>query len=225
MRTSAPLLLAAALFIAAIASQADGRPRTGAFPPVPEALLRASLRLRAGDRVTGAAVAVGKHRALTALHATGDGDALALEVCIAGGKYAWREAAVIARDEAHDLALLETKELFAAWAPIAGRDSLRPGDALIAVGAPMGTALCASAGFLARADAEGHWPNDAEAWQASNAGYFGNSGGPVFDANSGELVGIAVGGVGHFAGGMAPNALFFEPAPRLRAFLHAAGKE
>ncbi|MCK6470415.1 MAG: serine protease [Planctomycetes bacterium] len=225
MRTSAPLILAAVLFVALLASQADGRPRHGAFAPVPKSMLRASLRLRAGGRVTGAAVAIGKHRALTALHATGTGEALAVEVSSPDGGYAWREATVVARDETHDLALLETKEAFGVWAPLAKRDTLRPGDALIAVGAPMGTALCASAGYLARAGAEGHWPNDAEAWQASNAGYFGNSGGPVFDANSGEIVGIAVGGVGHFAGGMAPNALFFEPAPRLRAFLEAAGKE
>lgn len=225
MRTSAPILFAAALFVGLLATQADGKPRHGAFPPVPEAMLRASLRLRAGGQVTGAAVAVGKRRALTALHATGNGEALSVETCGKDGAYAWREAFVVARDEAHDLALLEVKESFAAWAQVPKRDTLRPGSALIAVGAPMGTALCATTGFLARAGAEGHWPNDAGAWQASNAGYFGNSGGPLFDADSGELVGIAVGGVGRFPGGMAPNALFFEPALRLRAFLEAAEAE
>lgn len=208
------------------------------FPSVPAPMLKASHRLvstvkRNGLTVTGHSSAVsvdlarlgyaGSRFLLTAAHcATENGKQLAcLTEVIKDGKKVWVQARVVAFDEEADIALLYADEDMPELAPLSDADLLDLGDALFAIGAPQGTPLTATLGYLADKgypaidNPHGKW------YQGSMAITHGNSGGPVFDANRGSVVGIVTAVVG---APEAPNICLFIPATEINKFIESNAK-
>lgn len=121
-------------------------------------------------------------------------------------------------DQKHDLALLAilpNPELVVARVG----DMPNSGDQAWLVGSPDDLPFTVSTGVIARPL---RWLCDdlecVEYLQASVPAWFGNSGGPLFDAG-GEIIGIANLGRSNGAGGIVPHLLFLAPPTVLADFL------
>lgn len=181
-------------------------------------LLDASMRVKAQQAdnpnayALGSCVYLGDNIVVTAWHVAEGSSAMEVELRKGAG-LVWVKAELIAKDEAHDCALLRLAE-----APdcdgvgILGEDDCAIGDELLCVGGPSGVSgRVATQGWLADkgtdyAESIGHL------WVASNAAFFGNSGGAMYHVQSGKLIGILVAGVGGRSSGMAPNVALFVPS-------------
>ncbi len=121
--------------------------------------------------------------ALTCKHVVGE--APEVQVTLANGESA--KAQVVARDETQDLALLKLDRAGLPAVVFAPAASLKPGQRVAAVGAPLGLKNSVTEGVVGAVDREieGHRYLQIDA--AFNSG---NSGGPVVN-NRGEVVGIA----------------------------------
>ena len=122
-------------------------------------------------------------------------------------------------DEANDLALLEAPEVLTHQAVLGlgAAHSMPIGQPLLAVGAAQGhTPYTATSGFLAAKSSE--LRSGAYLWQGSFMSWFGNSGGAIFDARSGFLVGL-------LTRGDAPNCSYFVPVDTIAGFLEDASRE
>lgn len=98
---------------------------------------------------------------------------------------------VLARDPAHDLALVSVPNIVGFAIERGDARTLRPGDALLAVGHPLGLRDAASFGIVSGTGGVNWMGRPAsELLQADLRLAPGNSGGPVVNA-SGQLVGIA----------------------------------
>ena len=197
-----------------------------AFPGIPRHMLLSAYPLRnIGGNNTGSCFAVGPFTVVTAAHCVdGDGD---FEVEARRGQgFGWVSAKLLKRDKNRDVAVLRLECRLEVTARVAPEDALEVGDALIAVGFP-GPALapCASVGYLAGREKETRHDEDGNLWQTSNAVFFGNSGGPVFDPRSGLVVGMQTRGAGSAFMGLAPNLAYIVSAKTLRKVLKDAGCE
>lgn len=205
------------------------------FPSVPAHMLKSSHRLvssvkKKDSTITshGSAVAVdlsrlgynGNRLLLTAAHCAvenGKQQACLIEV-FKDGKKTWIETKVIAYDEASDIALLYAEEDLPVVAQLADGDLMELGDALFAIGSPQGTPLSATLGYLAEKGIPSIDDPHAGWYQGSNAITHGNSGGPIFDANRGTIIGIVTAVMGSPE---APNITLFIPAPEINKFIKA----
>ncbi len=168
-------------------------------------------------RGTGFVVGDG-NLAITNMHVLPDpetlaGDAareLVVQAREAGGQWNRRAATVIARDRAHDLALLKFEGPSVVPLALAPRERAREGAEIAFMGFPLGGALGFSTvthhGVLAAITGIALPPPNAgglnerairqlregafDIYQLDATAYPGNSGGPVFDVASGEVVGI-----------------------------------
>jgi S1-C subfamily serine protease len=138
------------------------------------------------------------------------GASLALHVRDAKGDLQMRQASVLEVDRMHDLALLRFEG--APVAPMALRDSntVREGQALAFMGFPIGGALgfssvthratvssitaivlpAATGAQLTERSIRSIRDGSFDIFQLDGTAYPGNSGGPLFDADTGEVVGI-----------------------------------
>jgi serine protease Do len=87
-------------------------------------------------------------------------------------------------------------------------EGIEIGDALLTIGSPQSTALSATLGFLAEKGRSNIEDKHAGWFQGSMAITHGNSGGPVFDPNKEDLVGVVTAVLGE-PGKQAPNITFF----------------
>lgn len=188
-------------------------------------LLDASMRIKARQADNpnayslGSCVYLGDGIFVTAWHVAEGSDQMQVELRN-GGTLKWVEAVLIASDTVADCALVRVSELpECEGVGILGEDDCTIGDELLCVGGPSGVSgRIATQGWLADkgtdyADSIGHL------WVASNAAYFGNSGGAMYHVQSGKLIGILVAGVGGRGGGMAPNVALFVPSHFIVAML------
>lgn len=171
-----------------------------------------------------AGVLVEQDRILTALHCVDDatdGHYASYRAWLkTGGDYGsstqrWTR---LRYNQKHDLALLAilpNPEMVAARVgelPVSGAP-------VWLIGSPSGYAFTVSSGVVGRPI---RWFCDdlecVEYLQASVPGWFGNSGGPLFDAE-GEVVGIANWGGDNMFGGIVPHLLFLAPPTVIADFL------
>lgn len=219
------------LFMAATAAAAD------IFPSVPKKMIASTHRLVVDYKSKegtvfehGAAVAVdlskrgipGKNFLLTAEHcvARADKDNVLVEIQRPGKSSVWTKAKVIARDAEMDIAIIATEVDLPDSIEIADDDSLDIGDAVIAIGSPKGQSIASTMGFLSDKGQELTDKKTRNFWQASMAVYHGNSGGGLFDANRGKLVGIVTAIVVDDDGKTAaPNIAEFVGTTQIRKFI------
>jgi hypothetical protein len=121
--------------------------------------------------------------ALTCKHVVGD--AKQVDVTLANGDKA--KATLVAKDDAHDLALLKLDRAGLPAAVFAAPGNLKPGARVAAVGAPLGLTNSVTEGVVSALDRE---VNGQKYMQIDAALNSGNSGGPVVD-DHGNVVGIA----------------------------------
>jgi len=93
------------------------------------------------------------------------------------------------------------------------------GSPVIAVGCPIGTTPAAKMGTLVSVDPEVCTPVKCQIWQADVPFYFGNSGGPLFDAESEVVIGSLVAGLGAKEGQLVPNLALVIPCIEIRKML------
>jgi len=134
-----------------------------------------------------------------------------------GTEFVWITATVLAFDISRDLALLLLDRDLDSVAKLAKKDNIKRGDKLFAVGSPGGSALTPTPGYLASKEREIEGMKEGW-WQASFPISPGNSGGPVWDPNRKEIVGVLTGGQTSFYG-ISPNVGFFASFPSLEKFL------
>ncbi len=177
---------------------------------VPDALLAAVYRIQVdgiGDvSWRGSGVAVGPDLIMTAAHVADGAVKIFVGVRDENGVEAMVEAEVLVclDQDAVDLAVLRVPGAKLAHVELAPAEEIRVGMPILSMGSPAGQSpLTCSLGWLAAA------PPDAALWQGSCAIFFGNSGGPVFDANTGKLIGINVQGRGSPGAGIAANVNIF----------------
>lgn len=180
----------------------------------------------------GSGVFVGPRTILTAFHvitrdAEDDGEDVRFEAKIevevhrnVNGIEAtiWLPCRVAKHDSNFDLALLVTDDDLPFVAPIAQKMP-EIGSAVFIVGSPAGASpTTASFGYLASRGGTG--PDELPFLAESSAScFFGNSGGGVWNANTGELIGVLVRvRMSPFAG-VAPNGSLFVPLPHLKTLL------
>lgn len=200
------------------------------FPSIPKAMIQATHRLKSdskGSTSWGACVAVdltsmslpGKRYLLTAAHCVGPN--VSVEIITADGKE-WVGAKPVAVDLDKDIALMVCEKDLPVFVVMSADTDI--GDAVIAIGTPRATVLTATIGFLADKGFKSSGPRTS--WfQASNAVTHGNSGGPVFDANKGHLIGIITAVVADIdrAGNTvseAPNIALLVGEPEIESFIN-----
>lgn len=128
----------------------------------------------------------------------------------------WLTCKIVAVDKDRDLALLEAPEEI----PVVFKLGAEPeiGTPVVHSGCPVGTVPSAALGFLTSKDPEGPLALRCKIWQASVPFFSGSSGGPVFDAETGNVIAILVAGISS-NGSMVPNLAFIIPVFEVRHFL------
>ena len=167
-----------------------------AFPSVPKEMLKATHKLKGTSTKSiswGTCVAIdlssyglpGKKYLLTAGHCVSPN--ISIEIVDTDGSKIWVDAKAIALDKNKDMAILLCERDLPVQAVLSDTTDL--GDAVIAIGNPRGTMLSANIGFLADKGFKSS-VGKTSWYQASCSVTHGNSGGPVFDANNGTIIGI-----------------------------------
>ncbi|HEY3320527.1 MAG TPA: serine protease [Planctomycetota bacterium] len=128
----------------------------------------------------------------------------------------WTRCRVTAYDKKLDLCLLQCDSDLDYLCSLERRE-LSIGDPLLVVGSPAGVPICASRGQLVSKDP----PVSGKLWEARAKFWHGNSGGPVFDAAKGTIVGVAVAGVQDQTGDMARDVALFTPTKEVRNFVQS----
>ena len=144
------------------------------------------------------------------------------ELEIEVGKNLWAPCKVIALDVHRDLCLLESSVRMPVMSKLCSVEDIRfvgeVGEGVVIVGCPKGVPPCISRGILTDKD-----PAVAGVrWQAAAQFNHGNSGGPVYDAKTGKVIGVAVAGISDGFGDMRPDTALFAPFTEVRSFLDVA---
>ena len=207
----------------ALATAALGQGPGAAFAALPELIARTKpsvLPVGGFDALAsprfvfrGTAFIVGDgHLAVTNAHVVADAKIKqwALQMPPAGGGPSWRMAEVVARDAAHDLALLRVEGDPLPPLPLGAREGVREGQAVALMGFPIGGVLgfrpvthraivssiaaivlpAATASQLGQRAVAQIRAGGFDIYQLDGTAYPGNSGGPVLHADSGEVVAV-----------------------------------
>lgn len=166
-------------------------------------------------RGTGFAVAAGNH-AITNAHVlpdpseSQDGMALAVQVRMPGQGWSQRSATVLEADRVHDLALLRFDGPPVQALSLRDSATVREGQSVAFIGFPIGGILgfspvthrgivssitpavlpAPTSRQLSEASIRGIRAGSFDIFQLDATAYPGNSGGPLFDPDSGEVVGV-----------------------------------
>lgn len=133
------------------------------------------------------------------------------------GDKTWVRCTVAALDKEHDLCLLQSEvDLPVISELAAAEDKLSVGSPVVVVGCPLGTSPRVSPGAVTSVSSHDYL------WRATAAFNHGNSGGPVFDAETNTVIGVAVAGVYGPNGDMDPMVALFAPIGTVRDFLRSA---
>ena len=132
----------------------------------------------------------------------------------------WVNCRILSVTRVYDLCLLECDEDIPVISRLAS-GKVNIGEPLLVVGCPLGVPPQVSAGYLRNKDP---LVNERyhRVWEAIAAFNHGNSGGPVFCASHGTIVGVAVAGVRVGGGGpqdMDPGIALFTPYYCVKHFL------
>jgi len=131
------------------------------------------------------------------------------------GKSSWTVCKVVAVDQKRDLCLLRAGADIPVLSKLCGKEEQKIGETVMIVGCPSGVPPCVSIGKLTDKT-----PNvEGKLWEAAAKFYHGNSGGPVFDALNGQVIGVAVAGVSNGRGDMQRDKALFSPAGEIRNFI------
>lgn len=172
----------------------------------------ATVRIKVNGRICGSGVAVHKRFIATAYHVV-DGnpekiDRIDVEIhSIAHRATIDIHAVLVEKNEMNDSAILMTDDEIPNWVDMVENPTVNVLDTTVMFGAAAGGPIVTSVGFFSSFTSEdvGNW-----LWLCSNSCYFGCSGGPIFDANTGQLIGLVHAVyVGRY--GLAPNATIFIP--------------
>lgn len=139
----------------------------------------------------------------------------------AGGAKTWTRCRVVAVDKKRDLCLLKCESTVPQLCKLASKGVGAVGDSVAIVGCPEGVPPRISMGRLSDKD-----PGvGGVLWEATAASFYhGNSGGPVFDATAGTILGVAVAGISNGRGDMRRNVALFSPYFEVEKFLQSALK-
>ena len=228
-----PGLFIGAMLALAIMFAASADKETTPPPRVPQHMLDATLKVRAGviipplpwienGRPTagwqyGSGVMASESEMITAAHVIYSRGEICknIEVEVRGehASRVWVDAKVLSSDKTLDIAVLRLDVKVRKWAELDLASGVGPGDAVWVVGCPSALAPVATLGWVAAyQDSSGML---SPYWLSGNCIYFGNSGGPVFDANSGKVVGTLLAGTG------APNVSLWVPLSLSRFLIQA----
>lgn len=173
----------------------------------------ATVRIKVDGDVSGTGVAIGPNLIATAWHVVDD--AKDIEIQIRSAKFrasVWVDAKVVGQDRNHDCALLMVDAVLWSWVDVVENPRRELLDETVVFGASGGGAVVPSLGFFAGDEpgdvVNGHIPG---LLVTSNAVHYGNSGGPVFNLESGELLGLVVAVYLTKGKGTAPNVCLFTP--------------
>lgn len=138
-------------------------------------------------------------------------------------KRRWVKVEVVAIDIKLDVAILKAGFEFEHLGTIAMKDLIEVNDQVAVTGHPLGAPLAISFGYLG--DKVIDVPNmlNENWWFASAPVFEGNSGGPVFDPNREEIIGVLVICL-RTEHGTAPNACGFVSTPCIRKFVEKTSK-
>ncbi len=203
-----------------------------AYPSIPAFLLQGTSRVKV-EGGFGSAFAVdlsefgltGNNYVITAAHVVLDDkgklqENIEVEVSIA--KYKTRvyvPATVVFYNKDIDMAVLAVEVDVTGHSRIAKSDTMNIGDAIAIVGCPSGTFPTVTFGYLVAKEFEIYGRKLPDVlWQGSATIYPGNSGGPVFNPNTGEIIGIAVAGLNQH--GFAGHVDFFVPMYIMRELIN-----
>ena len=163
-----------------------------------------------------------KRYLITAAHCisrTKDKSADIVEIQIRTSKVKkWIKCKILIIDKDRDSALLEAEEDIPVVFKLGDDSEVEVGKPVIVVGCPIGTTPAAALGYLTSKDPEVPIPIRCSLWQASVPFYFGNSGGPIIDAVTQDVIGILVAGVGT-KDGLVPNLAIIIPCFEVRKML------
>jgi S1-C subfamily serine protease len=165
---------------------------------------------------------------LTCAHAAvDDGKKRSLQIEITkGSKTDWIDVKIVAFDEDSDLCLLKAESDIPFLASLSDGYVTDIGDAVVAVGCPHGSAITASLGYLAskKMANEEKTLSAKDWWQSSNSIFYGNSGGPIFDANTGKVIGITAAVISRDKA-VAPNIALFAGLQATKKFVAKNAKK
>lgn len=218
----------------------------GKFPRIPKNLTAGTYRLRVKTHVmkqavlgtissteegVGSSFAVDlssyglpeKKYVITAAHCvviagSNPADEIKLEVRTSMTKR-WVKCKVLIVDKDRDAALLMTEEEL----PVAFEMDTEAmvGSPVVVGGCPAGTTPSATMGFLTSKDPELGGHVKCTVWQVSVPFFYGNSGGPVIDAESNKVIGILVAGLSDSRGGLIPGVAICIPSIELKHVVSA----
>jgi S1-C subfamily serine protease len=132
-----------------------------------------------------------------------------------GKAKSWTKCRVVSIDKAHDICLLECDRDLESLTKLGDGDQ-KLGSRVLIAGSPQGVPICLSSGRLL--SKEPHVERDV--WEAAAKFNHGNSGGPVFDADTGKVIGVAVAGLRTADGEMQEGVAFFTPVKLIKSFLY-----
>lgn len=197
-----------------------GEKGDSAYDRIPPGMLNATYAIvchnALGRGGAGAGYAVDKRIIHTAGHLF-DKDTVTITVKVRLDQHRGEKdvsAKLIAVDHTLDIATIETDEDLPAFASEDFNNQYVTGDAVVIVGNPSNVGIVATVGYWGShiKGIEGYWP---EVVLSGASTWHGNSGGPVFDAKSGKVVGILVGGT------QAPNVSLIVPLSACKKFFGA----
>lgn len=234
----ATFFLCAILLVTGMAFDATAEeaiPPVKQFPSVPKAMISNVSRVRAAPKKPtvesrdgyGTCFSVDltefganeKNYVITCAHVVGMDKTIKVEVNSKDGRRReWVPATIVSVDYEKDLCLLKIDVDRPTDIKIAQKDIMEVGDAVMVIGCPEGTLPSVSLGYFSGRSYEVYGEkNYGDLWQSSAAVYPGNSGGPVYDPNTQEVIGVEDAGIGTH--GFAANVSFYVPLPVLRSFL------
>jgi S1-C subfamily serine protease len=131
----------------------------------------------------------------------------------------WAKCAIVAVDTDRDLCLLECETDVPVMCKLnTDDDAVQVDSAVLVVGCPSGVPPQLSYGWLTDKNPR----VKGVMWQAAANFYHGNSGGPVFDADKGNVIGVAVAGIPDGKGDMDRKVAMFTPYFEVKKFLDKA---